>query len=481
MPLYYRKKKRYSYWNQTSDEYYSDSDSYSVDEDLANHKVYSDSKYEDVRTEMYKKLVKESIKHNNVATSVGHWMTKIREDGGKGRFSGNPELYLFAWCTRHQLEVMNNTSLVACMSSKRLNLKPLSPRKGRKVEGDNETHAYLFTIQVKDWVEGKGIPIAYMLCPLESLMRVQAFKIRGGLLKAAEKDWKEMKLLLRRVLHSESREQLDSSWATFKDHFPVDVTGGFINYMETTWLTDEKRPLWVNYLRGDYEKINTSYLWEVFFGILKNYHLEKPDIRADFVIGMLQGEINDYFRDQGLTKFFKFTIRSFESRDEYYIDMDEKKRYLSSCSCPDYKKNYTTCKHMYLVNMVYPDVLLKWPPLPKRPSSDLPLDFDHDFGSPLESIIVPHLLHEQKAEKEDEKQPKKRKREEGTDQALQECENELQDLWERMGRIVHSPGKSRCTLEDLQDAVATLRASIVKAEARLRDGSKRRVKLEKTS
>ncbi|KAI8363714.1 hypothetical protein B0O80DRAFT_20225 [Mortierella sp. GBAus27b] len=461
---------------------------------------------------------------------------------------------------------MNNTSLVACMSSKRLNLKPLSPRKGRKVEGDNETHAYLFTIQVKDWVEGKGIPIAYMLCPLESLLlvkkwffwlytecgyrpsrfvvdcsRLQYEAVQAVFPKASisychahvagvwgsymkkwclEKDWKEMKLLLRRVLHSESREQLDSSWATFKDHFPVDVTGGFINYMETTWLTDEKRPLWVNYLRGDYEKINTSYLWEVFFGILKNYHLEKPDIRADFVIGMLQGEINDYFRDQykatkrqliseayayepvdsrrreraekvslelarRMIGFLKnahmFTIRSFESRDEYYIDMDEKKRYLSSCSCPDYKKNYTTCKHMYLVNMVYPDVLLKWPPLPKRPSSDLPLDFDHDFGSPLESIIVPHLLHEQKAEKEDEKQPKKRKREEGTDQALQECENELQDLWERMGRIVHSPGKSRCTLEDLQDAVATLRASIVKAEARLRDGSKRRVKLEKTS
>ncbi|KAK3810386.1 MAG: hypothetical protein J3Q66DRAFT_391483 [Benniella sp.] len=122
-------------------------------------------KYDDVRRALYRKHRKEFTRHNNAVTSAECWMKEIEQRGGKGwcndRIDNNPKTYLIAWCTRFQLQVVKDDSLVACMDSTRGIAKPLKPE-------TDEKEICLFTILVKDRVVRKDIPIAHMLCSSES-------------------------------------------------------------------------------------------------------------------------------------------------------------------------------------------------------------------------------------------------------------------------------------------------------------------------
>ncbi|KAI8362209.1 hypothetical protein B0O80DRAFT_95336 [Mortierella sp. GBAus27b] len=120
-------------------------------------------KYQDVHSELYRRKMKECARDVDVVKSVDRWMQEIEQEGGKGCFrdcmNGDPMLYMIAWCTKFQLEMMED-SLIACLDSTHGVAKPL-----RK---DNDASVYLFAIMVKDRVLHKGFPIAYMLCSSES-------------------------------------------------------------------------------------------------------------------------------------------------------------------------------------------------------------------------------------------------------------------------------------------------------------------------
>lgn len=160
-------------------------------------------------------------------------------------------------------------------------------------------------------------------------------------------------------------------------------------------------------------------------------------------------------------------VKSFTgSGEEYTVTVDE--RYLlRSCSCPDYVKQKMPCKHMYLVQRVYQGLTLEQHngPIHIKPArAQETTDVDSKIAPPPESIISPHLLRQLEAERAKEREQKKRKTEEVTAQAFENCESESQDLWKRLGRVVYGNRKKQCTLKDMQGTVAALKEVVRKAE-----------------
>ncbi|KAF9908070.1 hypothetical protein BX616_000247 [Lobosporangium transversale] len=251
------------------------------------------------------------------------------------------------------------------------------------------------------------------------------------------------------------------------------------------WIAKEKRPRWVLFLREDYQHVNTNNLLESWFNALETHALEgKRGLRIDLLIYKLQGPIDQDFR----TQYFKvkngiqlatlsqydqerlaramavspvearamvceklvekeFAVKSSEeSGVEYSVAADVERGLLQSCSSPDYVRQKIPCKHMCLVSRIYDGFDVQYAAAPSHfEHQNRHLEFD--LGPPLESFISPVLLREEK----------KRKREEVTTQAFEECEEELMVLWKELGRIVYNRQKRKCTLKDMQDSIAELR------------------------
>ncbi|KAK3821219.1 MAG: hypothetical protein J3Q66DRAFT_332843 [Benniella sp.] len=320
-----------------------------------------------------------------------------------------------------------------------------------------------------------------------------------------ERDWERMNQLLKELRKAKSPEELERSWEGFKIEFGLsDPKKRFINYMEKHWMAIKERPKWVLYVREDYQHIDTNNLLECWFRTLKRYHLEDRKLRADFVIHKLQGAIDDDFRVQyikvkhgvqhvKLSKWEKesqaraarldleearsmvnkgkngnFMVKSFTgSGEEYTVTVDVERYLLRSCSCPDYVKQKMPCKHMYLVQRVYQGLTLEQhngPTHTKPARAQETTDVDSKIALPPESIISPHLLRQLEAERAKEREQRKRKTEEVTAQAFENCESESQDLWKRLGRVVYGNRKKQCTLKDMQGTVEALKEVVRKAE-----------------
>ncbi|KAK3811035.1 MAG: hypothetical protein J3Q66DRAFT_350829 [Benniella sp.] len=308
-----------------------------------------------------------------------------------------------------------------------------------------------------------------------------------------EKDWERMNQFLKELRKAIS----NSDSLTPKKRF--------INYMEKHWMAIKERPKWVLYMREDYQHIDTNNLLECWFRTLKRYHLEDRKLRADFVIHKLQGAIDDDFRVQyikvkhgvqhvKLSKWRKkdkqglrgwilrkqkawstrarttmyFMVKSFTgSGEEYTVTVEVERYLLRSCSCPDYVKQKMPCKHMYLVQRVYQGLTLEQhngPAHTKPARAQETTDVDSKIALPPESIISPHLLRQLEAERAKEREQRKRKTEEVTAQAFENCESESQDLWKRLGRVVYGNRKKQCTLKDMQGTVEALKEVVRKAE-----------------
>ncbi|KAG0051897.1 hypothetical protein BGZ83_003224 [Gryganskiella cystojenkinii] len=127
-------------------------------------------KYKHVKSVVYRAKTSDSRKNINPTLSVKLWMKEIEDNGGKSTYidkvTGVENNYLFAWCTKFQLEVMAKNRGVVCMDSTHKTVKSLLPDpKDDKVFPS----AYLFTLLVRDREANCGVPIAFMVCNSESM------------------------------------------------------------------------------------------------------------------------------------------------------------------------------------------------------------------------------------------------------------------------------------------------------------------------
>ncbi|KAG0218945.1 hypothetical protein BGX31_011471, partial [Mortierella sp. GBA43] len=109
------------------------------------------------------------------------------------------------------------------------------------------------------------------------------------------KDHDKMRPLLKAMRTASSEEQLNSLWSHFKAQFPR--AKKFITFIEKSWMTSEKKSKWTVFVRENYQHIDTNNLVESWHKTLKRHHLGKErNLRADFVVYLLQGAVDRDFR-----------------------------------------------------------------------------------------------------------------------------------------------------------------------------------------
>ncbi|KAG0195928.1 hypothetical protein BGX28_000358 [Mortierella sp. GBA30] len=314
---------------------------------------------------------------------------------------------------------------------------------------------------------------------------------------------KEMRPLLNEVRRAKSAEEMQISWEMFKAKYPTATT--LIRYIEKNWINEASLVRWVSFAREGHQHIDTNNLIESWHKTLKKHHLgSERNVRADFLIYLLQGVVNQDFRltyykikngfqplalssydkqrkakamalrfDQALElvngrlEESKFMVKSFTGSSlEYDVAVDIERNLLLSCSCADYIRHRIPCKHFYLIVRIFNIFEIKYTPDPEPTRDDGIDDNSNDQITqdpntmdgtypPLPAIIPPHIQLLIQAERAKEREAQKRKREEEVKESFKECDAKLKELWFMLGRDIFE-GKRKCTLSYMQAAVATL-------------------------
>ncbi|KAI8597229.1 hypothetical protein EDD21DRAFT_385987 [Dissophora ornata] len=254
---------------------------------------------------------------------------------------------------------------------------------------------------------------------------------------------------LNKVRAASSQEELTTLWNAFQNKFPQACS--VITYIEKNWMTAEKIPKWATFMRQDYQHVDTNNLIESWHKTLKKHHLgSERNVRADFLIYLLQGVTNTDFRvtyykiRQGLQPLqlseydrkrrAKAMALDFDTARNMITErMDERKSFTQPGTeysvSVDMNRYKLPCKHMYLAPRVYIDLeILNGgdPVLPQEPQEPQEaIGVDQDFGPPLGGTLSPHLVLQLQATRAEHQEAQKRAREEEIAEAFQECEREM--------------------------------------------------------
>jgi hypothetical protein len=116
---------------------------------------------------------------------------------------------------------------------------------------------------------------------------------------------------------------------------------------------------------------------------------------------------------------------------------------------------------MYVVSRVYGNLEINY-------SNDLApvqeVQNNDPFGPPLQGILSQNLLLQLEAARTASIAAKKREREKADAEVFRECEDEPWDIWKRLGYIVNSRNKRRCTARYMQSAVVTMKNALREVE-----------------
>jgi len=259
--------------------------------------------------------------------------------------------------------------------------------------------------------------------------------------------------------------------------------------------------------------MDTNNLVERWHRNLKHNYLEgKRNLRADDLVYILLGVVDNQFR----TNYFKvvsglqphqlttyekkrreraarigleraktminiaqfargvISVQSFEIPvvNQYLVEVLADK-WLRSCSCPDNQQQQITCKHMFLVSRVHPQLQVRF----VNNITDLVETVDEetvnedDFGPPIEDFLSPNLVEQLLAAREDEEQrlqtmqreedrEKRRQREEQKAQVMRECEESFRKAWMELGTVLHNGKARKCTETYFVSATALLEQAV---------------------
>ncbi|KAI8357387.1 hypothetical protein B0O80DRAFT_496160 [Mortierella sp. GBAus27b] len=278
------------------------------------------------------------------------------------------------------------------------------------------------------------------------------------------KDHDKMRPLLKAMRTASSEEQLNSLWSHFKAQFPR--AKKFIAFIEKSWMTSEKKSKWTVFVRENYQHIDTNNLVESWHKTLKRHHLGKErNLRADFVVYLLQGAVDRDFRmtylkinrgvqplrlsqydkkrkgramelsldiarimitvnlDEGKATVLSFTIPGIR----YSVAIDTARSLLLSCTCLDHDRHKIPCKHMYLVQRVYSNLKVKHC-TDLVPFQQTAVNNDY-FGPPLQSVLSRNLSLQLEAARAESEAAKKRERDDADAEVIRESYDELRTMW----------------------------------------------------
>ncbi|KAF9979953.1 hypothetical protein BGZ75_009025 [Mortierella antarctica] len=136
---------------------------------------------------------------------------------------------------------------------------------------------------------------------------------------------------------------------------------------------------------------------------------------------------------------------------------------LLSCTCPDHLKHKIPCKHLYLVERIFDVFEVKHTPDPDPEDNVVENDQD-DFAvgnsPPITESIPINVQLLLRAQRAQEQELRRRKREEEVAEAFADCETKLKELWIKMGNhIMRDGGGRKCTLDYMLSSVATLESA----------------------
>ncbi|KAF9172886.1 hypothetical protein BGX20_004610 [Mortierella sp. AD010] len=182
-------------------------------------------------------------------------------------------------------------------------------------------------------------------------------------------------------------------------------------------------------------------------------------LNIDVAMGMVSPEDQD-----GRIVF----VNSFTTPNVVYkVTLNEDRRVLLSCTCPDHEKHRLPCKHIYLANRVRPAYIISYRPAPTEAAAAQavtaqgPAPREHqNFYLNLEDLLAPETVEGLETMRAEKNERRKREMEERD----QECEEEIDRLMDNLKMHVIAKAKRQCTLRYKETFATSLKSLVFDAK-----------------